>query len=145
MLMIVLKSKALLLVPFVCMLCFSGNTFSQNKSGKEFPVAKFANIDLNRNPVATYEQVLANPVFTWSLPGYEMLYFSLSFQPKGKDFIGPFTTKGSKLTDKEIEIIKKLRAEGIENVKVFFEDIKAAGPDKQVRNLGSIIFTIEQH
>ena len=142
------KSKMLLFMPLalMCTLCLSENSFSQNHPGRNGSVIKFANVDFaNKNATVTYEQILANPGFTILAPGYEVLSFTLSFQPKGKDFIGPYTTKGSKLTDKEIEIFKKLRDSGNEKVKVFLEDIKAAGPDKQVRSVSPLIFTIEQH
>ncbi len=129
----------------VCMLCATGSVFPQDKANRNAPAIRFANVDVSKPSTATYEQVLSDPQFEWNVPGWKILTFTLSFQPKGKDYYGPFPTKGGKLTEKEIAIFKAYRDQGIKTLRVFIEDIKAQGPDTQVRNLGSLIFTIEQH
>ena len=78
-----------------------------------------------------------------SAPGWEVVSFTLSLQPKGKDYCGPYITKGSKLTDKEIAVIRKLRDEKVGKVQVFFEEVEAKGPDGVHRKLGgALVFTI---
>ena len=70
--------------------------------------------------------------------------FTFSMLPKGHDFQGPFTDlnmQGARFRDKpDIDRLVKSAKLGD---KVFIEDIKVIGPDKQVRTLpGTLVFTL---
>jgi hypothetical protein len=134
------KNKMIVFLSLVFFLCAPCSGFSQSKE----PAVKFGSIDLSHNKLLTsYDPVFADPQLHCTLPGYKVITYTFSLQPKGKDFCGPFATKGDKLTDKEIILLKHLRDEGIEKVQVFFEDIKVIGPDGTTRSMGSVVFTIQ--
>lgn len=75
---------------------------------------------------------------------YKIISFTFSTLPKGRDLIGPFNvenrTVGCRFTDKAevVKAINMLRP----GDKVFIEDIKAVGPDGQVRKIGSMLFSL---
>ena len=48
-------------------------------------------------------------------------------------------TNGPKFTKKQIDLIKRVKPKR----KVYVENIRAVGPEGEIRNLGSIIFTIK--
>ena len=76
---------------FICLLCLPTHSFCQS-------ILKFANL-ADGQKVTSYDAVLSNPQFLCA-PGWEVLTFTLSFQPKGKEYYGPYVTKGPKLTEK---------------------------------------------
>ncbi len=47
--------------------------------------------------------------------------------------------RGARLTGRALSLLQKARS----NQKIFFEDIKAKGPDGRVRNIGSLIFKLQ--
>ncbi len=129
----------------VCMLCITSAVLCQGNAHKMGPMLKLANVPSGNNMVITsYNPVLSDPTIVCTEPGWKVITFTLSFQPVGKDYYGPFITKGPKLTEKETDLLKYFRDQGIQKVKVFIEDIKAQGPDGVVRSFGSILFTIQQ-
>lgn len=74
---------------------------------------------------------------------FQVIGFTYSMLPKGKDFQGPFTVEnrsGCRFSDsKDIErLMNQARA----GDKIFIESIKAIGPDKTTRNLGTLLFTL---
>jgi len=126
--------------PLLLVCIFSENSFSQNTAAK--PFLKFGNVPpIGTNVIITdYDMVLSNPQFICT--GGEVISFILSFQPRAKDFVGPFKTKGDRLTDEEIAVFKRLRYERVERVQVFFEEIKIKKPDGLIRTAAPLTFTI---
>jgi gliding motility-associated protein GldM len=74
---------------------------------------------------------------------FQIISFSFSMQPKGKDYVGPFTAanrSGTRFNDNPniVAAMKSAKA----GDKVFIEDIKAVGPDGQTRTLNTIILNL---
>ena len=136
------RTKMLVFIPviMVCLLCFSKNIFSQNKATATGPVAKMAKLDISSGKVTSWDAILEDPTVVCS-DGGQVTEFTLSFQPKSKDYVGPYKTSGNRFTAKQIEWINKFKAEGIEKVQMFVEDIhvKYKGADKVA---GTIIVTV---
>jgi beta-lactamase regulating signal transducer with metallopeptidase domain len=74
---------------------------------------------------------------------FDIQFKALSFEMSTPDPSG-YVVKGTSTTDrfseKQIEIINSL----IKDQKLYFEEIKAIGPDGAIRNLGPMIFTITE-
>lgn len=144
------KSISLVLLPFLLVgtLCISSYAFSQDKPWKDKPFARLANVtDTSWRVVLTsYDPILSNPQLVCTEPGAEITGFSVSFQPKGKDYIGPFKATGSKLTNNKrvIEVLNELKVSGNEQVNMFIEDIhiKYKGEEIPVKPL---IIRIQPH
>jgi gliding motility-associated protein GldM len=67
---------------------------------------------------------------------FQVVGFVFSMLPKGRDYVGPFTVDnraGARFTDSKE--ITKVMSGAKAGDKVFIEQIKAIGPDKQVRTL----------
>jgi gliding motility-associated protein GldM len=74
---------------------------------------------------------------------FKIIAFELSMLPKGRDIMGPFKTTsqvGCRFTDKEE--IKKAMNMARPGDKVFIEGIKAMGPDGKVRDLPSVVLSL---
>ncbi len=74
---------------------------------------------------------------------FQITSFTFSMQPKGRDYVGPYTATnrgGTRFSDNPL--ITKVMATAKAGDKIFIEDIKAVGPDGQTRNLGSMIFNL---
>ena len=138
----VARTKMLVFIPLlmVCILCFSKNIFSQNKTASTTPVAKMAKMDASGGKITSWDVILADPTLVCP-DGGQVLSFSLSFQPKGLDYAGPFATQGNRLPAKGIEWINKFKEQGVEKVQMFIEDIrvKYKGEDKM---LSPVIITV---
>ena len=98
------------------------------------PISKFPNVDTGRKVILTsYDPILSAPKVVCMEQGAEVTSFSISFQLIGKDrYFGPYETKGSKLADAQISLLKQFKAEKIEKVRVFVEEIhtKYNGEDR---------------
>lgn len=75
---------------------------------------------------------------------FTIISFTFGMFPKGRDYMGPYVvenrTVGCRLTDsKDIVAAMHIAKPGD---RVFIENIKAIGPDKTVRTLGSLLFTL---
>jgi gliding motility-associated protein GldM len=90
-------------------------------------------------PEAVLEQFEFNAKFT-------IVSFQFSMQPKGKDYQGPFTVEsrtGCRLQGPGANPqIEKLQNNAHPGDRIFIENIKAVGPDKTTRSLGSLVFTL---
>ena len=141
------RTKMLLFIPvvLVCMLCSSKNVFSQGKTWKSNVYVTLANVpDTSWHAnIKSYEPIISNPQLVCSEPSGEITRFTVSFQPKGKDFAGPFVTTGSKLTNNPMVVtwLEKLKASGTEKVRMYIEEIHVTykGEDLTAR---PIILTI---
>ncbi len=74
---------------------------------------------------------------------FQIVAFSFSMLPKGKDFQGPFNVDnraGCRFTDNK-DIVNAMRNARAGD-KIFIEAIKAVGPDKTPRNLNTLLFTL---
>jgi len=77
---------------------------------------------------------------------FTIISFSYSALPKGKDIIGPFTVnnRGGCRLQGPGENPQIVKAMGMARAgdKIFIDDIKAVGPDGQVRSLGGLLITL---
>jgi len=75
---------------------------------------------------------------------FTIISFTFGMFPKGKDYLGPYVVEnrsvGCRLTDSKD--IKAAMSTAKAGDRVFIENIKAIGPDKTVRTLGSLLFTL---
>ena len=81
------------------------------------PKVRFGHIDAKN---ATMAQLLAFPRIEVLDPTCIVTGFSFSIVPKSGELTGPLKTIGGKLTDDEINLIKKYNAA---NTRIFIEDI----------------------
>lgn len=76
---------------------------------------------------------------------FQIIAFTFGAFPKGKDYQGPFVVEnraGCRLTDNK-DIVNYMH-NARPGDRVFIESIKAIGPDKQVRTLTPLVFTLTQ-
>ena len=109
----------------IWIVCFPNNTFCQKKGAHKYIVLQhpFGIKDTSIHRL-TYEQLLANTVLNYREPNCEVTEYKISFLPKGKNYIGPFTIKGaSKIQGKPLDILKELKVSKNENTRIFFDDI----------------------
>lgn len=74
---------------------------------------------------------------------FQVVGFSFSMLPKGKDFQGPYTVEnrsGCRFSDNK-DILKLMNTARAGD-RIFIEQIKAVGPDKTTRNLSPLLFTL---
>ena len=74
---------------------------------------------------------------------FQITSFNFSMQPKGKDYVGPYTAAnrgGTRFMNND-QIMKAMNTAKAGD-KIFIEDIKAVGPDGQVRTLSPIILNL---
>ncbi len=86
--------------------------------------------------VTTTADLLSNPRLTMSLPGWRVMSFTFSIKPSQNDYIGPIQVKGAEFTP---ELLKIIRTYSGVSGSIYFEDIKAVGPDRKPRSLSSIL------
>jgi hypothetical protein len=137
------KATTLATLFIAIMLCICNGSYAQATNQPKM-ILKLGTADISGKSTVTTDQVLADPQLLFSDPSCIVVSFTLSFQPHDKDFIGPYVTQGAKLTAKEIDIFRQLKADGVSRTKVFFEDIKAHGPDGQIRSMSPVIFNLVQ-
>ena len=72
-----------------------------------------------------FGDILANKnnVLKCNESGYMVSGFSISFLPKGGDYLGPFKIVGNQLSEKILSGIEKIRAAHPQSMNVFFEDV----------------------
>ena len=71
----------------------------------------------------TYDQVLKNPTIGCVDKDSRIAGFTISFLPKGGEYLGPFKIVGDKLTDKMKSELEKMRSEHPHSTNIFIEDI----------------------
>lgn len=74
---------------------------------------------------------------------FDIIGFDFSMYIKGGELYGPYKVnnpKGARFTDNGD--IMKLMSKAKPGDKIFIESLKAVGPDKKVRSLGSLVFTL---
>jgi len=74
---------------------------------------------------------------------FTIISFTYSAQPKGKDYVGPFEVSnrgGCRFADKA-EVVKAMAAARAGD-RIFFDNIKAVGPDGQTRTLNPMLFSL---
>ena len=140
-----IKRGVLLTLIQLCVWCFCGNIFAQDKIGKYGPVLRLANVSWGdyKHPVyATYEQILSDPSFVSIPPGHKVISFTILYQPKGKDYWGPYSANGNKFNNKQLAILKHFRDDGLDSIKVSIEDIKMLTEQNIPRCMSPSVFTI---
>jgi hypothetical protein len=71
---------------------------------------------------ATRDELLANRTITMPPPPCEVIGFTFSMLPKGKDFQGPYEVTGATLTEKIVNMLKEL--EEPVGTRIFIEQIR---------------------
>ncbi len=89
---------------------------------------KFTNGKADANTV-TRQEILSNTQLKMPPPQCEISGFTFSILPKGKEFMGPFTIKGSQLTP---QIIKMLQDMEDPQGRIFIENIKLNCGGKEI-------------
>ena len=102
--------------------------------GKIGPVFVSGSWDM---PVTTTAALLSTPRFTSSTSDYSVISFVFSIKPARGNYIGPIYVNGSEFPE---QVIKILQTSSGASGSVYFEDIKAVGPDHKPRALNSLIF-----
>lgn len=67
--------------------------------------------------------ILKTPTLTSLIPGCQVSGFTVSFLPKGGEFLGPFRTNGATLSENNVSYLKEFTNM---TVRIFFEDIHAS-------------------
>jgi hypothetical protein len=107
------------------------------QTSQTVPPVRFGHLESQN---ATIDQVLAFPRVVVMNPTCTIAGFSLVIIPKGKDIIGPFKTEGGKLTEDEINLIKKYNTE---NTRIIIEDVRIKYGDKEVKGNDIIVNIIK--
>ncbi len=98
-----MKRIKLLIAAMVCLLSLSLS--AQVRKVEEVPLARLSNIE---GPNVIVQNILANPRFNAMDPVSSVSEFTISFNVKGGEYLGPYTIKGDRLTAHEIGIIRGL-------------------------------------
>lgn len=88
--------------------------------------------------VVTRAEILANAALTSPVPSIEIIGFTFSMLPKGRDFVGPYTVKGAQFTS---EIISKINELTDPQAKIFIENITAK-VDGTTRHISPILLNM---
>ncbi len=92
---------------------------------------------ISKNLLAAQQVVVADlPNFFFDLE-FRVTYFNLYTTEKG--FVRQAASKGNRITKEQKTILRGLSSKQ----KIFFENIKAVGPDGRTRELGTISFTVK--
>ena len=146
------RTKMLVFIPLlmVCILCFSKNIFSQGNAKKKALDA----VMLTSHPdtamykhhlITNYDLILSDPQLVSVHPGAKVTSFAVSFQPKGKDYLGPYTVSGSSRLDHNpriMEILNNLKANDTEVVRMYIEEIHVNYNDKDSTEPWALIYRI---
>ena len=97
---------------------------------------KAATAVMPKNILANGKVVAALDNFDFDL-NFRVVGFTLSATVKG--YVEEHSSTSGRLTSKQIGLLKKLPAKS----KVYFEQIKAVGPDKKRRNIGNLAFKLK--
>ncbi len=112
---------------------FSLQSFAEKKKGPLVRLGGIATTSTNS------ERILSDPRPVDENDVCTIRSFAIIFQPQGGDTFGPYQTKGNKLTNEEIEILKKLK--GSRPVKIVFDNIAVVEKDGQTRSLNDIVLS----
>ncbi len=85
-------------------------------------------------------KLITNPKIIERNNGYDVKEFVLTFVPEGRDIIGPFITKGNKLTADEIDVLKRMHVPA----KVVIEEIIVTGSDGIPRTCNTIFAKVTE-
>ncbi len=88
--------------------------------------------------VVTRAEVLANTALTTSSPTLEVIEFTFSMLPKGRDLVGPYSVKGPRLTP---EIISEIRELNDPQGKIILEHIRVK-TDGGTRTMNPILLNM---
>ena len=120
-----MKKLSLLLILASLSVC----SYAQNTASQPKLIAMLGSIPPKINPdgkigvtTVTRDMILANAVLTMPPPPCDIVSYTFSVLPKGKDFMGPFAVTGASLT---ANIKKTLKDMEDPQGKVFIENIKA--------------------
>jgi len=135
------RTKMLVFIPLamVCFIFFAKDSFSQKASDKTIQLIHFGVSDTALKTHVTYDEVLANLRIMCNNPACEVVDFQISFLPKGEDFWGPFTTKGPKIKQEQIDFIKKHKDDKNPKMMIYIENIHIK-VDGVIRNAPTKIF-----
>jgi hypothetical protein len=118
----------------LCSITVSGQTVANNSG----PLALVSNIKVasyKPAPTFTIAQILALPKLVPKPPAVKITGFTMSIAKFNGDQLGPFIAKGADMTP---EMINALTAVKGRSGTIYFDDIKATGPDGRNRPLHTI-------
>lgn len=123
------KASILLLILFVSLAVFA-------QKQKDPQIVLHA---ANGNTVSR-AKLINDPKIVDKNNGYDVKDFVLTFVPEGGDIIGPFITKGNKLTAAEIDVLKRMHVPA----RVVIEEIMATGSDGLPRTCNTIALKVTE-
>jgi hypothetical protein len=119
------------------LLCLS--VFAHAQSAYTGKVIAFGIQDTGVHKV-TFDQIVKDHSVKCKTAPDGVTGFTISFLPKGGEYLGPFTIQGGQITDKIMENLNKIRSEHPALTKIFLEDILIKSGTK-IQKAQSMIFS----
>jgi len=95
----------------------NGYIYAQ-KTQKQFPYkVKLADYDSAKVPLKI---ILANPKLTTTYPDCDIASYSISFEPDGGEYFGPFKVKGSAIPENQVNYLREFTNM---NVRIFIDEL----------------------
>jgi hypothetical protein len=138
------KSKLQIITALVvlCLMVMANTSYAQARASEGSILAPFGVTLKDNSTNITLDEMIKNPVMLLRRPGFELLEFTISYLPEGKDYRGPFRISGSpRLPGMALETLQTMKDNGDKKIRVFIENIKAKEPDGAVRILVPVTFT----
>lgn len=123
------RSKILLFMPLavVCLFCIPTQGFSQKTAAAKIAITPFGINDTAAYYTVTYDQILANPTIVCNTASCTLVSFTISFLPKGQDFMGPFKIDGAtRITQLQLDLLKKLKDDKVTETRIFIENVQVS-------------------
>lgn len=89
-----------------------------------------------KKKVPTTADIMVTGGLSMTVPGYNVTSYSFSMKPAEGDYLGPYPVSGGLFSQEVRE--KIARYSGTAGT-IYFEEIKAAGPDRRQRGMSPII------
>ncbi len=135
------KLQIITALAVLCLMVIAHSSNAQNRVSEAGIVAPFGITYKNTSTGITLDEMLKNPAMLCR-QGYELVEFSISFLPEGKDYRGPFTINGSpRLQGLALETLQTMKDNGDKKIRVFIENIKVKGSDGMIRTIAPMMFT----
>lgn len=117
-----------ILIATVFLLGDSNKSPAQSGMKKYNVVARLAKLDTGRIKIKNFDAIIEAPRIICDVPGVKVTSCTVSFQPKGADFIGPYKVAGEWLSSNAAVMtsLRQLNGSGAGKTTFFVEEIHAA-------------------
>lgn len=89
-----------------------------------------------KKKIPTTAEILVIGGLSMTVPGFNVTSYAFSMKPVRGDYFGPYRVSGGQFTTEVRE--KIARYSGTSGI-IYFEDIKAVGPDRRPRSMASVM------